>query len=192
MSASGLETEVKLAMPDVETALRKIREAGFTEVVPRVFEANLIYDTPVETLRQKGELLRLRQAGDRNVLTWKGVAVAGPHKSRPETEVDFVTFDAMDSILRRLGYQPVFRYEKYRTEFGHPPERGVLTLDETPIGCYLEIEGEAGWIDSTAQKLGFSADRYITASYASLYRTLCARTGAIPGWMVFQNTINTP
>lgn len=185
MTPGGIETEVKLALSDPDMTLQAIREAGFTESVPRLFEANLIYDTQDLSLRRKGELLRVRTAGRRNVLTWKGVAVPGRHKSRPETEVDFSEFDALDGILRHLGYQPVFRYEKYRTEFRGTPPEGTVTLDETPIGWYLELEGEPGWIDAAARRLGFSEAEYINASYAGLYREFCERRGQTPGWMVF-------
>ena len=154
--------------------------------MPRLFEANVIYDTQTRSIQQKGELLRLRTAGARNVLTWKGASVPGRHKSRPETEVEFSSFEPMDQILRRLGYEPVFRYEKYRTEFAGTPPSGVVTLDKTPIGCYLELEGEAAWIDASARQLGFSEADYITGSYGALYRSWCERSGKTPGWMVFQ------
>jgi adenylate cyclase class 2 len=185
MTEGGIETEVKLPVPDPATALRLIQEAGFTESAPRVFEVNVVYDTPEESVRARGELLRLRRAGDRNVLTWKGVAVPGRHKSRPEDEVAFDDFDALERILGRLGYSPVFRYEKYRTEFTKTPGSGTLTLDETPIGTYVELEGPASWIDQVARHLGFSEQAYITASYGSLYLTHCERTGVTPAWMVF-------
>jgi adenylate cyclase class 2 len=47
---------------------------------------------------------------------------------------------------------------------------GLVTLDETPIGAFLELEGPSYWIDQTATQLGFSGDEYITRSYATLYQ----------------------
>jgi adenylate cyclase class 2 len=181
-----VETEIKLPLSDIDTALEKIRAAGFTEAIPRVFEVNVIYDTNSEDLQKKRELLRLRHAGAKNTLTWKGVSVPGRHKSRPETEVTFGDFDAMEQILQRLGYKPVFRYEKYRTEFRENSGGGVLTLDETPIGCFVELEGEPEWIDTVAERLGFAETLYITASYGSLYRQHRARNVDAPEWMVFR------
>jgi adenylate cyclase class 2 len=185
MTGNGMETEIKLAVPDPAAVLQAIHAAGFTEAKPRVFEANVLYDTQSGSLRERGELLRLRTAGTCNVLTWKGKAVPGPHKSRPESEVEFADYGAMDDILQRLGYRPVFRYEKYRTEFRSNTAPGVLTLDETPIGTWMELEGESKWIDSTARLLGFRDSDYVTASYGTLYREYCERAGIAPGWMVF-------
>ena len=65
--------------------------------------------------------------------------------------------DAFTLVLDRLGYQPAFRYEKYRTQLQAAGEPGLITIDETPIGVYLELEGPQDWIDSTAARLGFPA-----------------------------------
>ncbi len=47
---------------------------------------------------------------------------------------------------------------------------GVVTLDETPIGVFLELEGAAEWIEQTRQRLGFTPKAYVRSSYAALYR----------------------
>jgi hypothetical protein len=60
-----------------------------------------------------------------------------------------------------------------------------LTLDETPIGCFIELEGEPGWIDVVAEKLGFDESSYITASYGGLYRQHRERAPEAPEWMIF-------
>ena len=102
-------------------------------------------------------LLRLRQVGGNCLVTWKGPSIPGPHKIRPELETLVGSVEMMDRILRELGYEPVFRYEKYRTEFkqGGGAAEGVVTLDETPIGDFFELEGAPDWIDKTAGLLGF-------------------------------------
>ncbi len=78
--------------------------------------------------------------------------------------------DTFTLVLQRLGYQPAFRYEKYRTQLRTAGEPGLITIDETPIGVYLEIEGPQEWIDSTAARLGLPKEQFLTASYAALYR----------------------
>jgi len=62
---------------------------------------------------------------------------------------------------------------------------GVATLDDTPIGVFLELEGAPGWIDRTARLLGFAEQDYITASYRSLYVDDCAARGIPPADMIF-------
>jgi adenylate cyclase class 2 len=171
--------------------LDRIQAAGFTVCRERVFEANRVYDTPAGTIRASGQLLRVREAGDAITLTWKGPAGrTGDHKSRAEIETSIGDPRAFDSILRHLGFAPVFRYEKFRTEFAKPGEPGVITLDETPtpIGWFLELEGEPAWIDSTASILGFSKTDYVTASYTTLYLAHCRSSGQLPGWMVFPDS----
>jgi len=73
----------------------------------------------------------------------------------------------MDAILRRLGYGPSFRYEKFRAEWSDG--EGKVVLDETPIGNLGEIEGKPRWIDAIARKLGIERRNYITSSYAELF-----------------------
>ena len=91
-------------------------------------------------------------------------------------------------ILERLGFAPVFRYDKYRTEFRSGRGPGIATLDETPIGVFVELEGSPAWIDRTARRLGFSEKHYITMSYGQLYFRNCLRKGVTPTHLVFPRT----
>ncbi|MBV9156122.1 MAG: adenylate cyclase, partial [Acidobacteriaceae bacterium] len=65
------------------------------------------------------------------------------------------------------------------------PRQGVVTLDETPIGTFLELEGPGDWIDETAKQLGFSRADYIVDSYGRLYLADCERRGVQPTNMTF-------
>ena len=42
-------------------------------------------------------------------------------------------------------------------------------MDETPIGIFLEIEGDAEGIHAVAAELGFSPSDYVTESYVGLF-----------------------
>ena len=66
-----------------------------------------------------------------------------------------------------------------------PGEPGVVTVDETPIGNFLELEGPAEWIDAKAAALGFTPSDYILESYGRLYLADCERRGVEPSNMVF-------
>jgi adenylate cyclase, class 2 len=186
---SGLETEVKIPLTDTSAARARIESLGFQVSVARVFEANTIYDTARQTLRQANMLLRLRQAGERGVITWKGPSVAGPYKSRPEIETSVGSIESLDQILRQLGYAPMFRYEKYRTEFAAPDAAGTIVLDETPIGGFLELEGAGDWIDETAERLGFSKNDYVLDSYGKLFLSYKEKNGFPHSHMVFENAL---
>ena len=185
-SANNQEREVKIAIQDAASTRTEILSHGFTESTPRHLEINDVFDTSDQSIRGRGELLRLRQAAGRHILTYKGKSEdSAGHKVREELEVSVSDGEMLGSILNRLGYNPLFRYEKYRTEFQRASEPGLVVLDETPIGNFIELEGEEQWIDQTALVLGYSKERYITASYGKLYRDLCVRLGVDPAHMVF-------
>ena len=185
MTTDSTETEVKIRVPDLASILARLRTVGFCETVGRQFEANTLYDTPANRLQQDGMTLRLRQFGDRGVITWKGPGVPGPYKSRPELETDVGSVQTAHQILTSIGFGPSFRYEKYRTEFQSDDAAGTVTLDETPIGVFLELEGPGDWIDKTAKILGYSREDYILESYGRLYIADCERLGVHPSHMVF-------
>ena len=187
MTSNGIETEVKIRISEVRQLQASLERSGFRLHVSRQFESNSLYDTSDQTLRRKGAILRLRQCGENSVITWKEPAEEGPFKSRVELETTLGSLDTMRQILERLGYRQVFRYEKFRTEYVETgdPDTGVLTIDETPIGNFLELEGPGEWIDRNAQQLGFSRKDYILLSYGKLYLEECKRGGVEPADMLF-------
>ncbi|MFL6416221.1 MAG: class IV adenylate cyclase [Bryobacteraceae bacterium] len=181
-----VETEVKIAVGQPEEVRTMLLSRGFRETVPRRFEANTLYDTPEGRLRQSSMLLRIREVGGDCILTWKGPGTPGAHKSRPEIETSAGSAEKLAHVFQQIGFQPTFRYEKFRTEYKASPDApGVVTLDETPIGCFLELEGPGDWIDSTAATLGFTPGDYILESYGRLYIADCQRRGIEPGHMIF-------
>jgi adenylate cyclase class 2 len=177
------ETEIKLRLPDTSAARRRLLRAGFRLLKRRVFEQNTVFDTPDLKLRKQSSLLRVRRAGKMATLTFKGPPLPGPHKSREELETGISDADALSAVFERLGYRPVWRYEKFRTEYRYGA--GVATIDETPIGIFLELEGPPEWIDRTARRLAFSAADYIKDSYGRLYLEWCKERHIKPSHMVF-------
>src|SRR5947209_4235876 len=178
--SNAVETEVKIPLKEAELVRDKLLKLGFTVSTPRVFEANTLYDRDGE-LQGRGELLRLREAGSHFVITFKGPGSSGAYKSRQEIETTIGSAKVLAEILERLGYRRTFRYEKLRTEFKrNGEEHGVVTIDETPIGHFLELEGPGEWIDRTARELGFLQSEYILDSYGKLYLADCQRRGVQP------------
>jgi len=180
------EIEIKLRLP---LKLAKIRRAlhaiGFQIAKPRLHEFNVLFDNSKRTLRKHGKLVRLRTVGPHRVLTYKGPSEPSRYKKRYEIEVEFREDGGLGEILTHLGYRPVFRYEKFRTEYAKPRSEGKVLLDETPIGNYLEIEGSPRWIDRTARALGFTPQDYITRSYGYLYLAHCRERRVAPRDMLF-------
>jgi adenylate cyclase class 2 len=180
------EVEIKFFIDDVAALTRKLKQAGFKLQTPRTHEMNTLYDTPERALKAKGELLRIRKYGDEWVLTHKSKSAkqSTRHKSRAETETSVGDGNKLDFIVRALGFQPSFTYEKFRAEWSDG--MGHVVVDETPIGDIAEIEGPARWIDRSAKALGVSRDQYVTKNYASLFFEWKERTGSSAQNMTFR------
>jgi adenylate cyclase class 2 len=186
MTHKPTETEIKLAVASLPAARRMLRAAGFTVSRKRVFESNVLFDTPTLALRKAATALRVRQAGRLSTVTYKGRPAVAKYKTREELELTVGDAAMMQAVFERLGFCPVFRYEKYRTEYRQQRGPGMATLDETPVGLYVELEGSPRWIDRTARQMGFGEADYITSSYARLYLDWRRENGVKPSNMVFE------
>lgn len=168
MTQAPLETELKLRIP-ATGPLRPLLEAlGFTEATPAQSESTVLWDRHGE-LRASGSALRLRRYAGQTRLTWKGPRVPDPIlKIRPEVETGVEDGAALEGILRALGFEPVMALEKVRAVWTR--KELVACLDETPFGCYLELEGEPQAIRAAMEGLGLAQDRAEPRSYPELYR----------------------
>jgi adenylate cyclase class 2 len=164
-----IETEIKLKVASVEAAHEALDRIGARATRARHIEDNLLFDLEGRVLRGRGHLLRLRETPSGPVLTFKGpYRVDGGIKSREEIEAGSADGSALRAILNRLGFVPVFRYQKYREAFAWQGQE--IVVDETPIGVFLEIEGDPAGIHAAATALGFGPSDYLTDSYAALFR----------------------
>lgn len=189
MASNGREIEIKLPVASVREARRGLRAAGFRVTKKRCFEKNILYDTEALGLRHSARVLRVREIGKSFKLTFKGAPEPGAYKNREEIETDIGDGAAFAAVLERMGYTPKFRYEKFRTEFQRRGSKGMATLDETPVGTYLELEGDPQWIDRMARTLGYEEKDYITSSYARLFFEWRERNGSSAPDMLFTNSV---
>lgn len=164
-----IESEIKLRMDGPDAARRAVAALGAAPSLARHLEDNVIYDDADSSLYGTGRVLRLRRAGSRAIVTYKGPRLdrGDGVKSRPEIEVEVGDADACAAILSGLGYRKVFRYQKYR-EVYHWRDVEVV-VDETPIGTFLEIEGPVAAIHEAARALGRGPQDYVADSYAALF-----------------------
>lgn len=163
-----VEREIKLEFPSLEAARVAIGALGLAPLRPRRLQDDALYDTADGTLRARGCALRLRDDGGHAVLTFKGPVEPGPMKVRPEFETGATDGDMLRRILDALGYQIAFRYQKYREEFGDAS--CVAAIDDTPVGVFVELEGDGDRIASLATRLGFAPAQYLTSSYFRLHQ----------------------
>ena len=194
------EIEVKLRVTDLHATARAIKALGAISH-GRVFEQNTLYDTPRSDLRRRGWLLRVRMETSakpgasigrirRVLLTSKapmrqahGTRKSPRYKERAERELVADPSRDWPASLAALGFKPSFRYEKYRTSFRL---RGLhMDLDETPVGVFLELEGQPRAIDRVARALGYTPADYIRGTYWDVYAADCRLRGREPKNMVF-------
>ncbi len=162
-----VEIEVKIKINDPSRIRQEILKLGAQLLRPRYQEENTLYDFSPALLTPKKCALRLRKAGRKTFLTFKGT----PQKSRrfkvrEEFETEVKNEKALRKILHALGFRPVFRYQKFRTVY--QKSRLKICLDETAIGNFLELEGERNEIMKLARALGFGRTDLIKKDYVEL------------------------
>jgi adenylate cyclase class 2 len=176
----NLEIEVKLACDD----LGRLTRAGFElhPHKPRHFEDNWLMDDDRRTLFTAGAALRIRSVEGRGWLTYKGVAqeTAGSLlKVREEIETSVGDPEKLVALFERLGYHRAFRYQKYRTTYAIRLDDATLEVafDETPMGNFIEIEGDEEQVLGILERAGFTAADSIRESYPELQSQRCRARG---------------
>ncbi len=171
-----LEVEVKFVAADLTAVRQRLLAVGATLTKPRVYERNVRLDTPDETLRQRDELLRLRQDTAVKV-TFKGRSLEAEQDSeakvREELEMTVGDWETAVAIFQHLGFAPMQIYEKYRETFRLGSVEVVL--DELPFGNFVELEGGEAAIKKTAEMLGLPWKNRLVTNYLALMGTLQTR-----------------
>jgi adenylate cyclase class 2 len=163
----ALETELKLRIPATGPFRPLLEALGFREIAAAQPELSVLWDRNGELLAS-GSALRTRNHAGQSRLTWKGPRIPDTLlKIRPELETGIEDGPSLEAILRALGFEPFLRMEKVRALW----RSGDLEacLDETPFGCFLELEGEPQAIHAAMAGLGLAADQAETRSYPELY-----------------------
>lgn len=186
-----LEQEAKFRLGSADECASKLGALGARVEKPRHFEANILYDFPDERVSKRDEALRLRRVDDEAWLTWKGPQHgSGRIKKRRELETHVDDGDAVEGILEALGACECFRYEKYRACYRL--RDALVTLDETPIGVFLEIEATPVLIAELASALDLAMENAINLSYPRLYERFRLETPEAPEFMVFSESASPP
>jgi adenylate cyclase class 2 len=194
MQTNQNETEIKLPISDLNQTIDQVRRLDASILIERHLEDNFLFDHKEGFLANERMLLRLRIMASpeppfkerKALLTFKGVPeVSDGVKKREEIECEVKESDNFKFILFKLGFEITFRYQKYRTVYRLQNAGLDICIDETPIGSFLELEGEILRIHEVASKLGYNRDDYITQSYATLYYRWCQKMGSTEPYMVF-------
>lgn len=184
------EIEVKLRFDSVDAFAR----AGIVLEIETVrhFEDNRLLDTADRTLGEREAILRVRSADGKGSITYKERAgedaPASQFKQRVEIETAIDNPESAMAMFERLGFRQWFRYQKYRTVYRATlPGGSTLSVmfDETPLGNFVEIEGEEEAIAQAVELLGVTSADYILESYLALQAEYCRRQGKPLEDMIF-------
>lgn len=162
-----VEREIKLRFESAAAARDAIVATGAAERRARQLQDDRLLDWPDGRLRERGCTLRVRDQPGAAALTFKGPRQPDAMKVREELETAVADASLLVLLLERLGLRVWFRYQKYRQEYALPGV--VLTIDETPIGTFVELEGDEQGITDLAAAMGRTPRDYVTDSYYALF-----------------------
>lgn len=168
---TSLEIEVKFYLADPEKIRSRITATG-AETSGRHHEYNVCFDDRQSGLFNRGALLRLRKAGERTELTYKGPPPEASDNKEfkvfTELEVSVSDFETTAAIFKALGFHARQVYDKYRQTW--TLDNGtLLCIDCMPFGCFLEIEGRAENIKKAAADLGLQWEKRILSNYLAIF-----------------------
>ncbi len=175
------EIEIKFPVRDFTPFREKLFELRVVPG-PSFFEDNIVFDDQNRSLFLNGCLLRLRKS-DKITLTFKKPLEKSQFKVMEEYETEVTDFKKTETILNMLGYLKAFRYQKRRQVF--ELQDALIALDETPIGNFIEIEGEKDKIKKVAGLLNLPMECGTSKTYMELYREYCRINNLTPADMLF-------
>ena len=179
-----VEEEIKVPVASLAAVRARLAEHGAVLAEPAVLEENWVFDDAEGSLARSGRLLRLRRFGARTILTFKEAGrFEGGIKSRPEFETGLTDGDGGLAILAALGFVPARRYQKRREVWLF--EGLQVALDETPMGAFVEVEGDARRLLPTARRLGLDPECAARGTYLDLWRAFRATHPDAPEDMIF-------
>ncbi|MCY4602140.1 MAG: class IV adenylate cyclase [Acidobacteria bacterium] len=162
-----VEREIKLRFESAAAARGAVIATGAAPRRPRQLQDDRLLDWPDGRLRERGCTLRVRDQRGAAALTFKGPPQPDAMKVREELETVVGDAPLLLRLLEQLGLRVWFRYQKYREEYELPGV--VLTIDETPIGAFVELEGDEQGITDLAVAMGRTPGDYVVDSYYRLF-----------------------
>jgi adenylate cyclase class 2 len=179
-----LEQEMKIPVSSLGPVRRRLVDRGAVLVHSLALEDNWVLDDAARSLSATGRLLRLRRFGGRATLTLKGEArFSGGVKSRVEVETEIGNAEHGLGILAGLGFAPVRRYQKRRESYSL--DRVIVALDETPMGAFVELEGQAEQLPAAAFALDLDPQAAAAGTYLDLWNAYRTAHPGAPEDMLF-------
>lgn len=158
------EIEVRFIIKDLPRFIEVMNRVGASCIHSRYLEINELFDTPDKELNKNFQILRLRTDWKQKI-TYKRALT---FNIRDEIEFEVSNIDAARAMIKALGYERYFLFEKYRTTFAW--QGAVITIDETALGCFVEIEDQnLELIEEKADLLNLNWDTQVRKSYYNCF-----------------------
>ena len=150
MVLSMIEVETKLKIDDIEHTEERIKEL-IGDYKGEKTEIDLYYDHPNIQILSGGRALRVRDAGGKYRLTYKGPKKDDVTTSRAEIEIGIESAREMIEILNELGFYEICEVKKLRKTY--LLKDLIITLDNvSDLGEFIEVEGKASNDDEFEEK----------------------------------------
>lgn len=155
------EIEVKILEVDRERLEDKLKSMGARKVFDGEISA-LYFDFEDKSIRKANDIMRLRKAGNKTFLTFKGFLHNKGAKVREELEVEVADFEIAKRILESLGMHTYKSISKHRISYALENvhfEFDKYTGEYSSIPEFLEIEAnDEETIYKFAAMLGFKRE----------------------------------
>ncbi len=151
MSKASFEVEVKFAIKNPKSIEAKLSQIGAVKTNTET-QIDTYFNHPCRSFEYTDEALRLRSREQTVItsptkdippakveLTYKGPKLDVSTKTRFEMSAGFENLEAMQAILKRLGFREVATIEKQRVFFSF--EGKTVSIDYVQnVGTFLEVE----------------------------------------------------
>jgi len=160
------EVEVK-ARAELEKVRRRLAELG-AQLVGVEEQEDVYFEHPYRSFLAGDEALRLRVAGGRAELTYKGPRRPGSAKSRLEVTVQVGDAVAAKTLLELLGFREAVRVRKRRELYRlGDVEVALDTVEE--LGEFVELESRGAPVGRLLELLKLlGAGEIVSETYAEL------------------------
>jgi adenylate cyclase class 2 len=172
-----LEIELKVRVDALGPVRQRLQQLN-AEFSGRVHEHDIYYNGSHRNFATTDEALRVRYAGGKAVVTYKGAKLKNLGlKAREELNTEVESGEVFGEILARLGFLKTAEVNKWREHYRYG--NASIALDEVEhLGTFVEIEVIADTKTKAAQKrietikkeLGITGEA-ILASYLELLQS---------------------
>jgi adenylate cyclase, class 2 len=144
ISAMQLEVEQKHWLDDAAALTARLNGRGVT-IGPALIQVDQYFAHPARDFAATDEALRIRTAGGKSYVTYKGPKLDKTTKTRRELELPLHDSDAggteFTKLLNALGFQPVASVRKSRRAFH------IFYRDREVEGALDDVEGVGTFVE---------------------------------------------